>query len=183
MSEIFKPITSKQITSAIFAYIAVNIVAGYGIIFLGADISGIYAALNKPYFAPPIWVFGVAWTINVLLVTYGLLRTINLPKSILRSKLLCIDALIVINYLVFQYLSFGSPILFGRLFPIMFFLPTLSMLILTVLALYFAYQLDTTNQTLFKSIRSGRSIFASFTSLFGWLLVATALGYGIWMMN
>jgi hypothetical protein len=97
--------------------------------------------------------------------------------------LLFIDALIVINYLVFQYLSFGSPILFGRLFPIMFFLPTLSMLILTVLALYFAYQLDTTNQTLFKSIRSGRSIFASFTSLFGWLLVATALGYGIWMMN
>jgi hypothetical protein len=60
MSEIFKPITSKQITTAILAYIAVNIVAGYGIIFLGADISGIYAALNKPYFAPPTWVFGVA---------------------------------------------------------------------------------------------------------------------------
>jgi hypothetical protein len=57
------------------------------------------------------------------------------------------------------------------------------MLILTVFALYFAYQLDTTYQTLFKSVRSGRSIFASFTSLFGWLLVATALGYGIWMMN
>jgi translocator protein len=183
MTNISKPITFKQISIAIIAFIAVNLIAGYGVILLGANISGIYATLNKPYFSPPTWVFGIAWTINVILVIYGMLRTINLPNSSLKSRLLTIDVLLTINYIVFQYLSFGSPILFGRLFPIMFFLPTLSMLILTVLALYFAYQLDTTNQTLLKSIMSGRSIFASFTSLFGWLLVATALGYGIWMMN
>jgi translocator protein len=183
MTKNYKPITIKQIFISIIAFVLVNLVAGYGIIILGSNVSGIYAALNKPYFAPPTWVFGVAWTINVILVIYGILRTINLPKSVLRSRLLGVDLLIILNYLVFQYLSFGSPILFGKLLPIMFFLPTISMLIFTLIGMYYSYILDTTNQSLLLSIKSGRSIFASFTSLFGWLLVASALGYGIWMMN
>jgi translocator protein len=183
MTKIHNPITLKQIFIAAIAFILINLIAGYGVIILGANISGIYATLNKPYFAPPTWVFGVAWTINVVLVIYGMLRTYNLPFSITRSKLLVADALITMNYLIFQYVSFGSPILFGKLLPIMFFLPTLSMLVLTILAMYWAYQLDTRGQTLIESIKSGHSIFASFTSLFGWLIIATALGFSIWIMN
>jgi hypothetical protein len=61
-----------------------------------------------------------------------------------------------------------------------FFLPTVSMLIFTILAMYYSYNLDTTHQSPFLFLKSGRSIFAS---LFGWSLVAPAVGYGIWMMN
>jgi translocator protein len=183
MIQTTKPITPKQMFIVAILFFIVNLIAGYGVILLGADIAGIYSSLNKPYFAPPTWVFGVAWTTNVVLVIYGILRTINLPQSILRSRLLFVDVLIIVNYLVFQYLSFGGRILFGKLLPIMFFIPTISMLILTIIAMRYAYKLDTKSQNLTKKIRSGNSIFASFTSLFGWLLVASALGFSIWMMN
>jgi tryptophan-rich sensory protein len=180
---ITQPITLRQILFAIVAFVVINLIAGYGIVLLGADIPQIYATLNKPSFAPPTWVFGVVWTFNNSMVIYGILRTINLPKSILRTNLLGIDTLIAVNYMVFQYLSFGSGILFGRIIPAMFFVPTLSMLILTVMAMIKAYQLDTQSMSLKNKILSGQSIFASYWSLFGWLLIASALGFGIWIMN
>jgi translocator protein len=178
-----KQITTKQIIIAVLGFVVANLIAGYGVVLLGVDIQGIYSTLNKPYFAPPTWVFGIAWTFNNIVVIYGILRTINLPDSLLKSKLLGVDTLIIANYLVFQYLSFGSGILFGKIIPAMFFLPTVSMLILTIIALKWSYTLDTTDMSITKKILSGKSIFASYWSLFGWLVVASALGLGIWIMN
>jgi translocator protein len=183
MSKVSKNITFKQIIVAILAYLIINVIAGYGIVWLGADISGTYKMLNKPFFAPPTWVFGIVWSFNCLMVTYGILLTVNLVNSTLRNKLLITQLFIALNYSVFQYLSFGSPILFGKLLPIMFFLPTLSMLILTAFAMSFAYQLDTQAMDLKSKLLSGKSIFATFWSLFSWLIIATAVGYRIWMMN
>ncbi len=183
MLQASKQITRYQVLISLFAYIIVSLVAGYGIIAMGADISGIYATLNKPYFAPPTWVFGAAWSLNGLFFVYGLLRTLNLSASITRSRLLWVDGLIVLNYMVFQYLSFGSEILFGKLLPIMFFLPTFSMLVLIIIAMKYAYKLDTSEGSFGKTLLSGRSIVASLSSLLGWLIVATALGYSIWMGN
>jgi translocator protein len=178
-----KNITFKQIIIAILGFIIINLIAGYGIVLLGADVAGIYKALNRPYFAPPTAIFGIVWTFNCILVTYGILLTVNLAKSALRTRLLTTQGLLVLNYCVFQYLSFGSPILFGKLLPIMFFVPTFTMLILTIIAMNYAYKLDTSETTFKSKILSGKSIFATFTSLFGWLLIATALGFEIWMMN
>ncbi len=178
-----KTITIKQILVAFFAFVIINLVAGYGVVVLGADIPKIYDILNKPYFAPPTSIFGVVWTFNCILVAYGILLTINLSKSTLRTKLLIAQGLLVLNYSIFQYLSFGSPILFGKLLPIMFFLPTLSMLILTIIAMFYAYQLDVDKMSLGSRILSGKSILATLTSLFGWLLIATALGFQIWVLN
>jgi translocator protein len=178
-----KPITFKQVIIALLAFLIINLIAGYGIVFLGADISGIYKTLNKPYFAPPTWIFGIVWTFNCILVAYGILLTINLAKSTTRTKLLITQALIVFNYSIFQYLSFGSPIIFGKLLPVMFFLPTFSMLVLTIIAMKFAYMLDTAETSFKQKVFSGKSILATFTSLFGWLLIATALGLYIWLNN
>jgi translocator protein len=183
MNTINKNITLKQIIVAILSLVIINFIAGYGVVLLGTDIAGIYDALNKPYFAPPTWVFGVVWPLNCILITYGILLAFNLIKSKLRTKLLITQGLIVLNYSVFQYLSFGSPIIFGRNLPVMFFLPTFSMLILTIIAMNLAYKLDTESMSLKQKILSGKSIFATFTSLFGWLLVATALGLYIWLKN
>jgi translocator protein len=183
MNTINKNITIKQIILAVLGLWIINFVAGYGVVLLGTDIAGIYSALNKPYFAPPTWVFGVVWSFNCILVTYGILLAINLVKSKLRTRLLITQLLIVINFCVFQYLSFGSPIIFGQLLKVMFFLPTFSMLILTAVAMNLAYKLDTQSVSLKQKILSGKSIFATFTSLFGWLLVASALGLYIWLNN
>ena len=183
MTTINKNITFNQIILAVLGFGIVNLVAGYGMVFLGADISGIYRVLNKPYFAPPASIFGIVWTFNCILVAYGILLNINLAKSALRTRLLVTQSFIVLNYCIFQYLSFGSPILFGKLLPIMFFLPTLSMLVLTIIAMICSYQLDTATMSLRSKILSGKSIFATFTSLFGWLVIATALGFQIWQMN
>jgi translocator protein len=178
-----KPISFKQILISIVAFLIINLIAGYGVIWLGADIAEIYKNLNKPYFAPPTWTFGIIWTINCVLIIYGILQTINLSPTKIKDKLLVTYGFLIANYCIFQYLSFGSKILFGQLLPIMFFLPTLSMLILTIIGMKFAYQLDTLEMTLKQKIMSGKSIFASFISLFSWLLIATAVGLGVWLMN
>lgn len=183
MNLVNKNITLNQILFAILVFGAINFVAGYGIVLLGTDISGIYNVLNKPYFAPPTWVFGIAWTFNCILITYGILLTINLAKSALRKKLLITQGLLVLNYCIFQYLSFGSPIIFGKLLPIMFFLPTFSMLILTSIGMKLAYKIDSTDMTFKQKMYSGKSIFASFISLLSWLIIATALGLYIWLNN
>jgi translocator protein len=183
MNIINKNVTFKQIIIAILGFIIVNLIAGYGIVLLDVDVDGIYKSLNRPYFSPPTAVFGIVWTFNCILITYGILLTINLTKSALRARLLTTQGLLVLNYCIFQYLSFGSPNLFGKLLPIMFFVPTFTMLILTIIAMYYAYKLDTTKATFKSKILSGKSIFATFTSLFGWLLIATALGFEIWILN
>lgn len=183
MNLVNKNITLSQIFKAILILVVVNFIAGYGIVLLGTDIAGIYNTLNKPYFAPPTWVFGVVWGFNCLIVAYGILLTINLSKSLLRAKLLTTQALIVFNYSIFQYLSFGSPIIFDKLLPSMFFWPTFSMLILTIIAMNFAYRLDTESTTFKQRILSGKSIFATFWSLLSWLLIASALGLYIWLKN
>jgi tryptophan-rich sensory protein len=153
-------ITVKQILIAFAALVVVNLIAGYGVVWLGADIKGIYSILNKPYFAPPTWVFGIVWGFNCLMVTYGILLTLNSPKvspfANIRAKLIACYGLLILNYCVFQYLSFGSKILFGQLLPIMFFLPTLSMLILTIVGLRFAYQLDIIEMSLKSKVLSGK---------------------------
>lgn len=176
-------ITLKQIIIAIICYILVNLIAGYGVILLGADISQIYGQLNKPYFAPPTWVFSVAWTLNTILFVYGFLITFNSKKSTARSMLLNLDYIIIFNYLIFQYISFGSGILFGNIIPSMFFIPTATMLILVIIAMKFAYIMDKSEMSLWSRIKFGDSVLASFVPLFSWLVIASALGFGIWIMN
>ena len=187
-------IDRKIILFALF-FVIINIVAGYGVILLGADIKGIYSSLNKPFFAPPVWLFGVAWTVNNLLVLLGNYWTLELPKTALRNNLIKFQVASWVNYALFQYLSFGSPVLFGKLVSFMFFLPTFSMLILTIVSMVLAYRLDTQdyNQefrvytgksvSVLSKIQSGKSIFMTFTSLVSWLLIASVLGLYIWLNN
>jgi tryptophan-rich sensory protein len=176
-------ITPKQIIFALLGFIVTNLIAGYGIVLMGANIPEIYASLMKPDFAPPTSVFGIVWTFNTILFIYGFLLTLNSKATKIRSTLLKIDYLIIFNYSIFQYISFGSGILFGKIIPAMFFIPTMTMFILTAFAMKYAYKLDTSEMSFGAKLKSGKSVFASFWPLFGWLIVASALGLGIWLMN
>jgi translocator protein len=157
-------------------FFLMNLIGGYGITLL-VDIKEVYAILNKPSFAPPVWLFGVAWFTNNVLTIIGNIWTLNLPASINRNRLLWLQAFSWLNYCVFQYLSFGTRI------PAMFFWPTFSMLILTLLSIYYAYRLDTVDMSFWSKVKSGKSITMSLSSLTSWLLIATALGFEIWMLN
>jgi tryptophan-rich sensory protein len=159
-------------------FIIVNLIAGYGIT-LFVDIKQVYANLKLPFFAPPVWLFGIAWTTNNILTIAGNIWAYNMKPSVSRSKYLFWQALAWLNYLVFQYLSFGTQIAW------MYFIPTFSMFIFVVISMYYAYKLDTKeqNQTLWSAIKNGKSIFMSLTSLFGWLIIASALGFMIGILN
>ncbi len=161
---------------AIIFYILINLIAGYGIT-LFVDIKAVYSILNLPSWAPATWVFGVAWTINNILVLIGNIWTLNSPVSHARTMLIRLQIISWINYAVFQWLSFGTGI------PAMFFWPTFSMLLLTIASMYYAYKLDTKEQPFIKTLTSSRSITLTFSTLIIWLCIASVLGFYIMMNN
>lgn len=155
----------------------------------GLDIQSIYLTLNLPSWAPPSWLFGPVWTFNNILVIYGNYNAINMYLRLkadsnseiqLIKKLrwfLVIQIFLWMNYIAFQGLSFGTQI------PSMYFWPTFSMLIITIISMYFAWEIDTYKTDFGKTVLSGKSIFMSYTSLISWLIIATSLGYFIMMNN
>lgn len=161
---------------AVIFYILINLIAGYGIT-LFVDIKAVYATLNLPSWAPATWVFGVAWTINNILVLIGNIWTLNLPRSSDRTWLIRLQIVSWVNYAIFQWLSFGTGI------PSLFFWPTFSMLVLTLGSMYYAYKLDTKQTTFATTVFKGKSITLTLTTLIIWLTIASALGYHIMMNN
>jgi tryptophan-rich sensory protein len=167
--------THPYITALLF-YIVINLVGGYSIT-LFVNIKEVYTALNTPWWAPATWVFGAAWTINNILVLLGNIATLKAPVSRNRTTLIRLQIATWINYSVFQWLSFGTGI------PAMFFVPTFTMLLLTLASIYYAYKIDTTHTTLWHKVKSFKSIAFSFSTLIVWLAVATVLGCYIMMNN
>jgi tryptophan-rich sensory protein len=152
---------------AVLFYLIVNLIAGYAIT-LFVDIKLAYALLNLPSWAPPTFVFGVAWTINNILVILGNIWTLKLPDSIYRTKLIKFQLASWFNYLIFQFLSFGTGV------PSMYFWPTFSMLVLTLFSIFYAYKLDKKHKT---------HITLTFSTLLLWLVLASSLGFYIMMNN
>ena len=181
INHMFNPINPKSHSKWYFWYLGiaffviVNFIAG-GVAFF-VDVKGTYSTLKLPWFAPPVWVFGVAWTTNNILTIIGNIWTINLPSSTNRTRLLWLQGCSWVNYCLFQYLSFGTRIIS------LYFWPAFSMLVLNVLSLYYAYILDTVDMSFLSKVKSGKSITMSLFSLISWLVIASLLGLSIWIMN
>ncbi len=58
-----------------------------------------YLSLNKPFFAPPSWLFGIIWPILYLLITYSIYNTYKDSDKNYKRNLL-------INYITNQLFSF-----------------------------------------------------------------------------
>jgi len=167
--------TSTYVLCAVIFYLLMNLIAGYGIT-LFVDIKDVYASLTLPSWAPATWVFGVAWTVNNILILIGNIWTLQSPSSKERTALIRLQIASWINYAIFQWLSFGTGI------PSLFFWPTFSMLLLTLTSIYYAYRIDTKGKS-WKELFRKKSITLTFSTLIIWLIIASALGYFIMTNN
>ena len=156
-----------------------------------------YNNMNKPWFAPPSFVFGPVWILNNILVITGNIWAFNrwqdlkngnfqflseIQKNKLKknfSNLAILQGLSWLNYIIFTALSFGTKI------PAMFFWPTFSMWILTAFSIFTAFQIDkmTFEEGFIQSIKKFKSITLTFTTLILWLTIASLLGLYVWMNN
>jgi tryptophan-rich sensory protein len=161
---------------AVLMYVVANLIGAYGVTFF-VDIKAVYALLTLPGWAPAVWVFGVVWTINNILVLVGNIWTLNATPSHLRTMLVRLQVASWINYMLFQWFSFGTQM------PALFFWPSFTLLILTVASMYYAYKMDTKNGPFLKTVKTGKSITLTFVTLVIWLFVASALGYFIMTHN
>jgi tryptophan-rich sensory protein len=151
-----------------------------------------YNNLNKPWFAPPSSLFGIAWLVNNICVIYGNILALNLYNSLKEKKDLnekdkvlvnnlrpyfFFQVLSWLNYIVFSALSFGTKI------PSMFFWPTFSMLVLTIFSIFYTVQIDKNNGGFWQNLKKFNNITFTFLTLLVWLVIASSLGYFVWKNN
>ena len=138
---------------------AINIVSR----LLGTN-TGRYEAIKRPWFAPPGWVFPVAWGINNVLAIRGNLRVLNAPPSTDRTAYLRLWAATWILYVLFGYAFFG------RKSPLLGMLDTVNFLALAGLAAGRAVLID-------------RGLWVTYATLLPWLTLATAVAVAVALQN
>lgn len=97
--------------------LSVAICEGVGIlgsIFTISSISLWYATLNKPFFTPPNWLFGPAWTTLYFLmgISLFLVWKKGLKKKEVREALVIFDIQLILNFLwSIIFFRFQNPLL------------------------------------------------------------------------
>ncbi len=115
-----------------------------------------YARSTRPAFAPPAWVFGVAWPINNLLTLWGNRNALNAPPSPDRTAYLRLQAATWALFTTYGFVRFRLRS------PILGFAHTTLYSALTLASAARAARLD-------------RKLLASFATLIPWLALAAAL--------
>ena len=87
--------------------------AGLAGSLLAGDMSAVYAALDKPSFAPPGWLFGAVWPVLYLLLGIASWLVWRTPENVARTRALTFYAV----QLVLNLLPFGAsaPCILGTL--------------------------------------------------------------------
>jgi len=89
-----------------------------------------YVTLNKPFFAPPSWVFGPVWTILYFLmgVAFYLIWKKGLDKKRVKNACLFFLGQLMLNFI-------WTPIFFGLRSPLLALIVILLMLVLIVITM------------------------------------------------
>jgi len=121
-------------------------------------------ALNKPFFAPPNWLFGPVWTILFLLMAIAFFLVWNKwPEKAAKTAVYLYLAQLVLNIL-WNYIFFGARLILPGLIEILILLGFVAA---TVYAFY-------------KVDKRAAWLMAPYLL---WICVATALNAGIWFLN
>ncbi|MCY7279636.1 MAG: tryptophan-rich sensory protein [Sphingomonas bacterium] len=135
-----------------------------GVVFNSGFDNGWYAALQKPAFQPPGWVFGVMWTTLYTMLGIALAAILNEPESKQRKLALSLFAAqLTLNFA-------WSPVFFG------FGMIDLALVLIIVMLL-----LAVATANLFRQIRPVAGWLMLPYLL--WLCIATALNYETGRLN
>jgi tryptophan-rich sensory protein len=69
------------VRNAVIAFAAVAVTAAIGSAATTPHIAGWYAGISKPWFTPPNWVFGPAWTILFAVMALAFWRILQVPAG------------------------------------------------------------------------------------------------------
>lgn len=96
-----------------------------------------YASLNKPFFAPPNWLFGPAWTLLYFLmgVSFYLILQKNRKKKVVKTAIHFFLAQLVLNFL-------WSPIFFGLRSPLLGLITIVALWLLIIITMKKFYPLS-----------------------------------------
>ncbi|BAI62426.1 putative tryptophan-rich sensory protein [Methanocella paludicola SANAE] len=97
----------NDIVKLVAALAASFLAALIGSVFTIPSITTWYASLNKPFFTPPDWLFGPAWTILYLLMAIALFLVWRLPQSKQRDSAIAVYAAQLIMNVLWSVGFFG----------------------------------------------------------------------------
>ena len=146
--------------------IAIPLIIGMiGSVFTASNILTWYAALNKPVFTPPGWVFGPAWTILYILMGISLYLILQkgLDKPMVRQGVILFAVQLALNFL-------WSIVFFG-MHAIFFALVVIILLFVLVLA---------TSISFFRVSKPAGWLLIPYLC---WLGFASVLNATIWILN
>ncbi len=158
-------LSRRPYLAALFAIVPVLLAGAGGSVFTRPAIPVWYASLNKPWFTPPNWLFGPAWTLLYILMTYAFWRVLTLERPLADKR----TAIAIFLLQVF----------FNALWSIVFFGMRSPGAALFVVA------------AMWLSILANSLAFARLDKVAAWLLVpylawtsyAAALNIGVYLMN
>lgn len=124
-----------------------------------------YAALNKPSFSPPNWLFGPAWTILYILMGVSLYLVIKngIKTEVVRKAVILFATQLFLN-------AIWSPIFFGvkNIF--------LAFIVIAVLWVYII-------KTIFAFRKINKTASLLLYPYIAWVTFASALNYSVWILN
>jgi len=128
-------------------------------------IPGWYAHLTKPWFAPPNWIFGPAWTLLYILIAVAAFRILSyVPESAQRRKALLAHFVQLFLNGLWSFAFFGAEN------------PLLGLVVVVLLIIMVA-------TTLVKFITLDRWAGRCFVPYLVWVSFAATLNAAVWYLN
>lgn len=155
----------KNLPKLITSIIGCQLVGIIGSVFTVSSIPTWYASLNKPWFAPPNWIFGPVWTTLYLMmgISFYLVWIQGWKKQKVRTAGFYFLAQLGLNFI-------WSPLFFGLQSPLIALVVIVALLVLIVLTMKQFYPLS-------------KPAFYLLVPYLLWVSFATVLNAGIWVLN
>lgn len=155
----------KNLIKLVSCIIGCELVGILGTPFTVAAIPTWYENLNKPFFSPPNWIFGPAWTLLYLLIgiSFYLILKKGWKKKAVKSAGIFFLTQLTLNFL-------WSPVFFGLKSPLLGLITIMAMWILILITMKKFYPLS-------------KSAFYLLIPYLLWVSFATVLNAAILFLN